>query len=140
MFSCRTKLCQLLCLKNLGSTTLYSSASVSKRSQTVRYHHHGDARAGHGNADWKFRLGWGDAAEVRITHFANSVGFGQVKTVPSGDQCIKPVPVISSSSSMAYSLPTNAACVLSGGLTNGWPDDRLKFGGLGARLGAEVES
>ena len=93
--------------------------------------HGPDTATPNGNFDW-------DGSEK--THFENSVGFGQVKTVPSGDQCIKPVPVISSSSSMAYSLPTKAACVLSGGLTNGWPDDRLKFGGLGARLGAEVES
>jgi hypothetical protein len=89
MLSCRTKLCQLLCLKNRGRTILVISQVQQKKKNTV------------------------------MNYLANSVGLGQVNIEPSCDHWINPVRAISSSSNIAYSFPTNAACVLSGGLTNG---------------------
>jgi hypothetical protein len=79
MLSCRTKLCQLLCLKNRGRTSL-RAGSASEREGGV-------GEMGIEGAD-------------NATHFENSVGLGQVKVVPSDDQWIKPVVRMSSSSSM----------------------------------------
>jgi hypothetical protein len=66
-----------------------------------------------------------------VTYFANSVGLGHINVVPPFDQCINPVFLISSSSNIEYSFPTNAAWVFSGGLTSGWPVERVRLGGLG---------
>ena len=110
MLSCRTNDCQLLCLKKRGRTTLH----VRQRSSSVN--------------------------RKDATHLENSVGLGHVNIVPSDDQYINPVFLISSSSNIAYSFPTKAACVLSGGLSRGCPEERLKEGGgEGRRDGVELE-
>lgn len=86
MFNCRTKLCQLLCLKYRGKIALEMSFTLEPKNLSPDL------------SNRPFN-----------THFENSVGLGHIKVAPLLDQCSRPVRLISSSSNIEYSLPTNAA-------------------------------